>query len=125
MTDVKYRPKNSEVTALQLNLNNLGKILDNIQKRTNDRVIFNVSLNEDGVLFVSAGDYYIDISEGEYVVFDDKDYDFLSVEQFNEVFEPVPIAVVPVKYDPVLNPYIPKSWPTDSDDLTKWNRVLD
>lgn len=119
MAGPKFRHKNSEVEALQVNQENLGSILSRLQTYSEEAITFNVTFPEGIPFAVTADTFEVELlfEESDYVVFTASDYDIMSEGQFNEIFEPVPAEVTTQEWyyppgqtpPPGWTPYQPKS----------------
>lgn len=134
MATQKYRQKSTEVTAVQLNTDTVGKIIQQIQKQSKAQINFEIVASGSKIIsitFEEPNEQFAVITDSDYVVFSDNDYDVMSEAAFKQMFEPVP----PTKFNPVLPsiplippyqhpfPYRPRTILPDGSDAT-WEKVI-
>ena len=131
----KFRKKNSEVEAIQLNPQTIGAIIDKLAVITNQTNFeinwspfsgvtqFAVTFEDLRIKPDSAAK--VTIVVGNYVVFDSDDYDILLELQFKEMFEPVPEVQIdlrrPLTNPSPFSPYQPKTVPYDQ---LPWQQII-
>lgn len=133
---MKYKPKATEVEALELRVTNLGGIIYRVQKYSEEPIVFQSSINEDGILFLKfENDENECVAEtGDYFVFGEADFDILSPSMFNATFEPVPVKVddptdapklplnPPFGVSPMPKPFTIRDWPPNGH--IPWNEII-
>jgi hypothetical protein len=123
----KFRPRNTEVEAIQLTRTSIGTILEKVEQilKQNSFEIYWPTEGRFSIRFSDfnvKGGHDIVIYEGDYVVFDINDFDVLTEQRFKEMFEPVPepntgLGVIKASqrlYNPLTLPI----------DQLSWNQVI-